>query len=149
VVSRSEEVGNSGLLGEPIDEPHETDVPLCRVPAIEHRVAALEHEAHRVGPVTERRDRAEHGLDDEGVLVLELDPVPAPPRIAVDDIRETSDIGALGFRRNRDEGCLDGDYFLRGCFRRGRPESLSAGSTRTNEVGRKKKGQMVLDRSLS
>ena len=120
MVPRSEEVGESGLLGEPVDELNEADVPLCRVPSVDHRIAALEHEAHRIGPRLEGADGAEHGLNDESVLVLEVLSVPASPGVAVDDEREADDVGALRFRRKGEAGGLDGNHPLRWRPRAGR-----------------------------
>lgn len=76
-------IRRAALGGEAIDEPDEALVPLRGVAAVDHGIAALEHEADGVRSAAEPRDGAQHRLDDERVLVLRIDAVAAAAGVAI------------------------------------------------------------------
>ena len=85
MIPRREKVGHAAVPREPIDQRHETDIPLMPVAAVDGGIAGLQNELHRVRRRFELFDAREHRVDDERVLVLDLGTVAASARVTVCD----------------------------------------------------------------
>src|SRR5262245_32728255 len=118
VIARREEIGNAAFLRQPIDQVNEARVPLPPDPAAGHSVSGLDYETNREGGLLKLFDRSERRVDDQRVLVLKLESVATPARVAVDDEGEPVDPGRIFFTRKRRPRGFDRAHRLVDCFRR-------------------------------
>src|SRR5215468_6421313 len=120
VVARREEIRHAAFLRQAIDQINIARVPLPPDLAVGHTVSGLNHESNREGGLFELLDRGDRGVDDQRVLVLKLEPVAPPARVAVDYKGETIYAGGIFFARQRRARRFDRAYRLVDRFRRQR-----------------------------
>src|SRR5262249_11257539 len=93
VVARRQEIRHAAFLRQTVNQINIARVPLPPDLAVGHTVSGLNHKANREGGLFEPFDSADPGVDDQRVVVLKLEPVAPPARVAVYDEGETVDAG--------------------------------------------------------
>src|SRR5215831_745831 len=87
MVSRDQEIRDA-RLGKAIDERHKANIPLTSIPPIHDRITGLQHKLNRIVSGGSLLDLGQHGVKDQRVFVLNLNAIPASPRVAIGDERE-------------------------------------------------------------
>jgi hypothetical protein len=92
MIARHQEVRDTTLRGQAIDQGNEADVPLPGVAAGDHGVARLQDETDGIGRRPQTADLLQHRIDEQRMFVLNCLAIPAPACIAIDDKRKACHI---------------------------------------------------------
>src|ERR1700675_4908679 len=88
MISRHQEVRDTGLGSEPVNQRHKTYFPLMCVLPLRNRVALLKDETHWVRGATEFLDLLQHRVHDDRMIVLNGNAIMPFPRVAIGDKRK-------------------------------------------------------------
>src|SRR5271166_5227569 len=98
MISRRQEIRDTALGREPVNQRHKTDIPLVRFLPPGNGVTRLQDETHWIRGAIEFLDLLQHRVHEDRMIVLKGNYVTPSPRVAVHNERILCDARRLCLR---------------------------------------------------